>query len=212
MDGGCRWPGLGEPQRPRGAVIEIKMTHSFGEIRYIYIATRYKTTSWFRIFYPSRTTSRTAAAKISHPFSRSPCEMFNGGMNLITSYIEVVRISRPLSMHRLATRDARPLGADGLKAGSPDVYAGDANSTANINPVPRTSTIADLTAGSSRRLFNDANSSVDLKDRDVNGTHTCRGRHVPCVNVVQDLFFFKGLSHSHSSRAGDWVTGVCTPL
>jgi len=117
------------------------------------------------VFYPSRMTSLTAAVKISQPFSRSACEMFSGGMNLMTSYIEVVRISRPFSMHRLATRAARPFGADKFNAGSPDGYDGDSNSTATINPVPRTSTIVEPTAGSLRRLCNDANSSCDLKER-----------------------------------------------
>lgn len=157
-------------------------------------------------------TSLTAAAKISQPFSRSACEIFNGGMNRMTSYIEVVRISRPLSMHRLATRAARPLGTDGFNAGSPDGYDGDANSTATINPVPRTSTIVEPTTGSLRRLRNDANSSCDLNETDLSGMKTCRGRGVPCVNVIQNFLFFNGLRDGHGSRAGDWVTSVCTPL
>lgn len=116
--------------------------------------------------------------------------MFSGGMNLTTSYIEVVRINRPLSMHRLATRDARPLGADKSKAGSPDGYAEDANSTATISPLPRTSTMVDLTAGSLRRLFNDANSSCDLKDRRQQNARTQRKtctvrQHYPTPSLLQ---------------------------
>jgi len=69
-------------------------------------------------FQPSLTTSTTASLNISQPLLKSACVMFRGGMNRITSYIDVVRMSMPFSMQRFATRLASDLGADVLRTGS----------------------------------------------------------------------------------------------
>lgn len=115
--------------------------------------------------------------------------MFSGGMNLITSYTDVVSISRPLSMHRLATRAASPFGAEGFNAGSPTGYDEDANSTATINPDPRTSTMIGPTSGSLRRLFNDASSSSDLRD----------SQHEPTAGMQGEIYRAPTFSNIFSS-------------
>ena len=95
--------------------------------------------------HPSITTSLTASTKMFTPFSRSTSLIFNGGMNLMTSYTLVVRINIPFSMHFLATLLAIFSGAPCTTPTSvviPDmVDVGDANSTPTIKPFPRTSRI-----------------------------------------------------------------------
>lgn len=147
----------------------------------------------------SRTTSFTDSANIWQPFCKSPCEIFRGGMNRMDSYIEVVRIRRPFSMHRFATRLARFFGADRTSAGSAGEYDGDANSTATIKPCPRISTIMPPTSGSSRRLCNDNKSSLELEIvRSMNHTYKMTS---PSRNIFKHLLFTENVSDSHCGGA-----------
>ena len=104
-------------------------------------------------FQPSFTTSLTLSAKTSVPFFKSSLVMFKGGMNRMTSYTLVVRMSMPFSMHFLATRAAMFLGCPSPLA----------NSTPTIRPRPRTSRIWWSSDGSDLTSLRAANNSFDLR-------------------------------------------------
>jgi hypothetical protein len=113
--------------------------------------------------YPSRMTSSVASANVSHPFFKSAWEMLSGGMKRTVSYAPVVRITRPLSRHRFATRLAKEAGADGFTKGSRGEPEGDANSTPTIRPWPLTSRIFGPTMGLLLTWLRQVHSSLDLE-------------------------------------------------